>query len=341
MGQALAAAVFAVHPLRVESVAWVVERKDVLSGLFFVLTLAAYLRLARRGFSLLRYLVVLACFSLGLLAKSTLVPLPLLLLLLDYWPLGRFATRSGARLVCEKLPLAALSIAFCLATISSTKSSQRAYDPLGERFDVVWRMENVPLSYVGYLGTFFGPAGLALPYPRPGPELPLGRVWAAVLLLAAVTVATLAVWRKQPYLSVGWLWYLVMLAPMSGLLAFDMHARAMTADRFTYLPQIGLGIALIWGLADALRSLPARRWVGSVAAVLALALLAAAAWRQTSFWRNNETLWRRAIACTSPNKMARHALGNALMDRAARARASWNATKRHLDSRGDRAIPGR
>jgi tetratricopeptide (TPR) repeat protein len=353
---ALAAALFAVHPLRVESVAWVVERKDVLSGLFFVLTLAAYLRLVRRGFSLARYLIVLVCFLLGLLAKPALVTLPLVLLLSDYWPLGRmtkprpsvapsparspiapsaaasFSAATNARspiaalwnarspiaalwrLVLEKIPLLALSIVFCAVTIGSTRGGQGVNDPHDRRFDPAWRAENVPISYVGYLGTFFYPAGLALPYPRAGLDVPPWKVFGAVLLLLVLTAAALIGWRRRPYLPVGWLWYVFMLAPMSGLLLFDMHATATTADRFTYLPEIGLGIALSWGLADALRSPPFRRWAGSVAAALAVAVLMGAAWRQTSFWRDNETLWEHAIACTANNKMARHALGKAFLD---------------------------
>jgi tetratricopeptide (TPR) repeat protein len=243
-----------------------------------------------------------------------LVTLPLVLLLLDYWPLRRFSPASAGRLVREKLPLLALSVVFCVMAVSSPSGSQQG-DPHDRRFDAAWRAKNVPLAYASYLGSFVYPVGLELPYPRSGPELPLGKVLAAALVPLLLTSAALILWRRRPYFAVGWLWYLVMLAPVSGLLQFDMHATTMTGDRFTYLPQIGLGIALSWGLADALRWATARRWLCAAAAALVVAVLMGAAWRQTSFWRDDETLWKHSLACTARNPMALHALGVALLDR--------------------------
>jgi protein O-mannosyl-transferase len=341
---ALVAGVFAVHPLRVESVAWIAERKDVLSGLFFVLALGAYVRYVRRPFSVLRYLTVMGLFLLGLMAKPMLVTLPFVLLLLDYWPLGRFAAastadggpgwngnpttasqpappqatqprlrwsrRAATRLVLEKVPLLALAIVFCAVAIWSCSSD--GVDVLDRRFALSWRVENAPISYCWYLGTFFYPAGLAAQYPGPGFDLPLWKVSWALVILVVITSAALIGRRRCPYLLVGWLWCLGMLIPVSEFLHFGMQT---VADRYTYLPQIGLCLALTWGLADVLRSLPVRRWACGVAAALALVVLMGCAWRQTSFWRNSDSLWTRTLACTSRNGQAHHGLGNLFLDR--------------------------
>ncbi len=320
---AFVAALFAVHPLQVESVAWVTERKDVLSGLFFALTLAAYLGYVRHPFSVTRYLAVVALFALGLMAKAMLVTLPFVLLLLDFWPLGRVASVSGAgvsgdersqglssslRLILEKVPLLALSAACCVATLWVQGESLSP----NEHVSLPWRIGNAAISYVVYLGQFFYPVGLAVLYPPSSTE---GRLWklsAACLVLAGVTATALLARRRCPYLLVGWLWYLGMLAPVIGVVQVGLQT---VADRFMYLPQIGLGIALAWGVADASRSWPYRRWACGVAASLALVILMACAWRQTSFWRDDETLWNHALACTGPNSAAHNAFGNALVDR--------------------------
>ncbi|MBU4271406.1 MAG: tetratricopeptide repeat protein [Planctomycetes bacterium] len=307
---ALAAALFAVHPLRVESVAWVTERKDVLSGLFFMLTLAAYVGYARhRRFSLVRYLAVIVLFALGLMSKPMLVTLPCVLLLLDYWPLRRTSSQRpaavAARLAAEKIPLFALAAACCAVTVWAQQVPEYQYGPLW------WRIGNAAISYVNYLGSFFYPAGLAPLCPRTQFDLPLWQVIGSLLILLGVTAAVFAWARKRPYLPVGWLWYLGMMFPVVGLVPFGTQAMA---DRFTYLPQIGLCIALVWGAADPCRSWPHRRWVCGVGSAVVLAALMACAWRQTSYWRDSETLWNRTIACTSRNYTAHNALGNALAD---------------------------
>jgi protein O-mannosyl-transferase len=302
---AFVAAVFAVHPLRVESVAWVTERKDVLSGLFFMLALAAYVGYACHRFSFVRYAAVIVPFALGLMAKPILVTLPFLLLLLDYWPLRRWSAPNAVRLLLEKVPLVALSALSCALAVWGYGSE--GVNLLDQRYDLSWRVGNVPLSYVSYLGMFFYPANLAIPYPRPGLDLPLWKISGAVLLLILLTLAALVAGRRRPYLPVGWLWYVGMLVPVSGVFQFGMQTMA---DRFTYLPQIGLCLGLTWALADALESSPSRRAVYGVAAALVLAILTGCAWRQTSFWRDDLTLWNHTLACTSRNRLAHHALGN-------------------------------
>lgn len=310
---ALAAAVFAIHPLRAESVAWVAERKDVLSGLFFMATLAAYVGFVRRPFSLTRYLLVVVLFALGLMAKPMLVTLPFVLLLLDYWPLGRFpgesvcdGDRAGAlRLLVEKIPLLLLAVASCVATLLAQRAAIQSIDKISFHS----RVANAMVSYVAYLGQFFCPSGLAAFYPYPEGGPPAWKVAAAVLLLMGISGGALFFRRRCPALAVGWLWYLGTLLPVIGLVQVGSQSMA---DRYTYLTQIGLGIALFWGLADVCRSWPDRRWLYGIGSALVLVVLAADAWRQTSTWVDSETLWTHALTCTARNDVAHNNLGNAL-----------------------------
>jgi tetratricopeptide (TPR) repeat protein len=313
---AFVAALFAVHPLRAESVAWVTERKDVLSGLFFMLTLAAYVSYVRHRPSLLRYLAMMVFFALGLMAKAMLVTLPFVLLLLDYWPLRRMAATAGkgeaipgagragrffvvARLVVEKLPLVALAGACCLTTLWIQGNTLVP----GEQLPLGWRMGNILVSYVTYLWQFFCPADLAAVYPRAGLDLPVANIFGAGLLLLGITAAVLRWRHRHPYLLAGWLWYLGMLVPVIGFVQVGLTSRA---DRFTYLPQIGLAIALAWGAADLCRSWSYRRWWCGIASALVLAILMGCGWRQTSFWRDSESLWTHALDCSSQNSVAHY-----------------------------------
>ena len=319
---ALMAALFAVHPLRVESVAWVSERKDVLSGLCFVLTLGAYVAYVRHRFSAVRYAAVIVFFALGLMAKPMLVTLPCVLLLLDYWPLGRMVspaidTLAGAgrsrdslfpaSLLLEKVPLLLLAAASCAATVWAQGEAVLSRELL----PVVWRIANGLVSYVAYLGQSFWPAGLAVFYPHPRSNLPVWQVVAALLLLVSISAVTLACWRRHPYLLVGWFWYLGMSLPVIGLM--QVGGQAM-ADRFTYLPQIGLCVALVWAAADQTRSWSYRGWLRGGGSALGLAILIGCAWRQASFWRDSETLWTHALACTSKNYVAHNQLGLVLAE---------------------------
>ena len=326
---AFAAAVFAIHPLRVESVAWVAERKDVLSGLFFMLTLGAYVAYVRRPSSLGRYLAVVACFALGLMAKPMLVTLPFVLLLLDYWPLGRMGVKGDSpiladtkigivpgspapairRLIVEKIPLLLLSAASCVATVWAQSD---AIQPL-DRLPFSLRMANAAVSYVAYLGQMFYPADLAVIYPYRTSNLPAWQVAAALAVLAAITVGVAVLWRRCPYLLVGWLWYLGMLLPVIGLVQVGMQSMA---DRYTYLPQIGLYVAVAWGVAQLSRSWPYRAVTCGVVSALVLAALLIAACQQASYWRDSETLFRHTLACSPENNVVAHTqLGIALRDR--------------------------
>jgi protein O-mannosyl-transferase len=317
------AAVFAIHPLRIESVAWVAERKDVLSGLFGMLTLWFYARYAERPASWGRYLLVVASFALGLMAKPMLVTLPFVLLLLDFWPLGRFgAGRAGGqsraedptsraphvmRLILEKLPLFVLSIASCAITLAAQSRVINGF----QRLDFAWRVANAVVAYVAYLGKLSCPINLAVFYPLPQALPPAWEVISAVALLLAVTVAAFSARQKYPYVLFGWLWYVGTLVPVIGLVQVGSQAMA---DRYTYLTQIGLCAAIAWGAMDACRSWSHRRGALAVMSVLVLAVLMATAWRQTGYWRDSKTLWARTLACTSPNPIACNGMGNALSD---------------------------
>jgi protein O-mannosyl-transferase len=311
---AFVAAVFAIHPLRVESVAWISERKDVLSGVFFMLTLWAYVRYVRRPFSYVRYLWVVLALALGLMSKPMLVTVPFVLLLLDYWPLNRFSNSAGPRksfsipkrVIFEKLPLLALSIGACVAAILAQKSAI-ALDTVPA---FPSRVGNALVSYVIYIRQMFYPAGLACLYPFPSAGLALWKVVSSLAVLLAISAGVLFYTQKRPYLLVGWLWYLGMLVPVIGLIQVGLQAHA---DRYTYLPEIGLYLALTWlGGELFARWHYSRGWIGSVAA-LVIAGLSAGTVAQVSYWHDSESLWNHTLACTADNVVANDNLGEVLL----------------------------
>ncbi len=300
---AFVAAVFAIHPLRVESVAWVAERKDVLSGLFFVLTIAAYVRYARRPWSSVRYGCALLLFALGLMCKPMLVTLPAVLLLLDYWPLHR--KESVGKLLMEKLPLLALSAGGCVATLLAQRDALRAAQPIG----LPERIGNGLTAYAAYIGQMFYPAGLAVYYPHPEKHQSVWIIGLSMLILSVVSAGVLAGRRKHPYLPVGWLWYLGMLVPVIGLVQVGSQARA---DRYTYLPQIGLYLMVTWGAAEVCARFRLPRVALGTAAATILIGLVAGAYAQTAYWQNSVSLWSHALACTPANPIVRDHLAEAL-----------------------------
>ena len=312
---AFVAAVFAVHPLRVESVAWIAERKDVLSGVFFMLTLLAYARYVSGERSLLRYLLVAFFFALGLMAKPMLVTLPLVLLLLDYWPLCRFGSHSlgtdanfarrstFSRLVAEKIPLFLMSLLSSLVTWWA----QRAFMRSTGEIPLVLRAENAIVSYVRYLRQLLWPADLAPFYPHPQATLPLLLVIAAAVLLVAISAIVLCYRRKRPYLITGWGWYLIMLLPVIGLVQVGEQA---LADRYTYLPQIGIVLAITWTAADATACIRQLQRFVAFTAVAVTVTLAWCACHQTRYWRNSESLWVQTLAVTENNDLAHNNLGS-------------------------------
>jgi tetratricopeptide (TPR) repeat protein len=323
---ALVAALFAVHPLHVESVAWVSERKDILSAVFFFLMLYAYSSYARAP-SVIRYLAVAALFVAGLMSKPMLVSAPIILLLLDYWPLRRFEQssliggrtkasesdnqrRKTRRLFLEKVPLVVLSIVACILTFVLQKRAAGAIPPL----PFLWRFQNAVVSYVIYIWKTLWPTRLAVFYPHPNDTLALWGVISAILLLLAITASTIVFRKQRPYLLTGWFWYLVMLLPVIGIIQVGEQGHA---DRYTYLPHIGLFMVVVWFAVDVttVRRSKLRGAMTAAAAVLIILALAWTAFNQTSYWRNSETLWKHALAVTSDNDIAHNNLGYLCNDR--------------------------
>lgn len=315
----MVAALFGLHPLHVESVAWVAERKDVLSTVFGLLTLWAYglwvERVAKhqaRAFAY--YGLALAFFALGLMSKPMLVTVPCLLLLLDYWPRHRFdgSAASWWPLIREKIPF------FILAAAASvvTSLAQSSVGTLGTWQEYPWttRVANALIAYCRYLGKAWFPTRLAVIYPFAS-DYPVFLTLLAATLLAGISIAAFSLRRRRPYLVVGWLWFLGMLVPVIGLVQVG---RQSMADRYSYMPLIGVFIMVVWGLADATAGWTRRAFVLGPVAGAVLAGCAALTWRQLGFWQDSETLFRHALAVTDNNFTAHYCLGYALAHTPAR-----------------------
>ncbi len=327
---AMVAALFAVHPINVESVAWISERKNLLSMLFFLLALGAYRWYAStppsatRRTRVARYVVVAALFALGLMSKPQVITLPFVLLLWDYWPLRRmFPTREVAKqqsssaelpaknlswLILEKLPLLAMSVISAVITVRS----QLAIGSIDadKRLSFGIRLGNAIVSYARYLGKAVWPSRLALFYPHPGTSLPMWQVVSALAVLLIITGFVLVA-RHRRYLLVGWFWFLGTLVPMIGLVQLNKQAMA---DRYAYLTFVGLFILICWGVADGAAQLGVSPvWMRS-ASVVTLLVLAAVTYRQLGFWSDNQTLWSHTLEVTRDNYLAEDIVGSALMD---------------------------
>ena len=331
------AALFALHPLRVESVAWVSERKDVLSGFFFVATLWAYAAHARRP-GPWRLAAVAALLALGLAVKPMLVTLPLVLLLLDAWPLRRWRRGAALRLVAEKVPLLALSVAASAVAVAS-QAGDGAMPDLG-MLSFSTRLSNALVSAVAYLGKAVWPTRLAIFYPHPALVAPSSySPWSATalgaaLLLAFFTLLALRERSRRPYLIVGWLWYLVMLVPVLGLVQVGEQAMA---DRYTYLPMIGIAVAAMFGLRDAVLRRPTLLRPLAVATVIVLVACAALSARQLRVWENGQRVFEHALAVTEGNYFAHNHLGRTLENRGelAAAEEQYEAAIRIRPSAGE------
>ncbi len=317
---ALVAALFALHPLHVESVAWVAERKDVLSTLFWMLTLAAYLRYVRRP-SVVRYLLVMLPLVLGLMAKAMLVTLPCVLLLLDYWPLKRVASGQWlvarehsaslatshwplATLLLEKVPLFVLAVA-CGAIVVFAQQHGGALESL-EQLSLSSRISNALVSSVQYMGKMFWPSGLAPFYPHPRESLPWWQAAGAGLLLISFSVLALRLAGRRPYLILGWLWYLGTLAPVIGIVQVGEQSMA---DRYTYVPLIGLFILLVWGIADLAARWPALKVMLIPTTAGALLICLVLTWLQVRIWHDSRSLWEHTLRVTTGNYVAENNLG--------------------------------
>ena len=326
------AALFALHPINVESVAWAAERKNVLSMFFCLLALHAYVAYARQP-RLTRYAPVALLFAMGLLSKSQIVTMPFLLLLLDYWPLNRFrgasanvvptteppANEAGPLsgvgplaslgwLIFEKLPLLGLSAAIAAVTMKSQKAGG-AVITISQAGPLL-RLETALISYVHYLGKAFWPTNLVLIYPQPSQLFPVWKVAAATLLLIGITASVLLAHRRR-YLTVGWLWFLGALVPMIGLVR--VGAQAMP-DHFAYLPFLGLFLMLTWLVADSAKKYRVSATWLAVSALAALLMLGGLTYRQLGFWHDSASIWKHTLALTENNSVAHDMLGFYLSD---------------------------
>ena len=303
------AALFAVHPVHVESVAWIAERKDVLSTFFGMLTLCAYAAYARRP-RVSAYCPVPAFFALGLMAKPMLVTLPFVLLLLDFWPLRRLTLRNPsniAQLAVEKLPLLILAIISSIVTYVAqhTGGSVVGVDAI----PIATRLANAFVAYFDYVKRMLWPARLALLYPAA--LTVVSWWWLAALALVAVSTVSVLSAERRPYIPVGWFWFIGMLVPVIGLVQVGRQA---TADRYTYVPLIGLFIIVVFGAGEALVRLPQRKYILLLAGGIAIA---ACIWRtrtQLEYWASSRALWSHALDVTSENELAHFNLGVALQD---------------------------
>ncbi len=324
---AFVAAAFAIHPMHVESVAWITERKDVLSTLFLLLTLTAYVGYVRNR-SLFRYLLAILLFALGLLAKPMLVTLPFILLLLDYWPLKRFSifdfrllieknpkskiknlkfAQSFWHLIIEKIPFFALAAVSSVITFLVQRGSGAVADI--NAFSLEARIANAFLAYAAYMGKMCWPQNLAIFYPPDTGGIRLWQVVFCALLLIIISLFVIRFGRNQKYLPVGWFWFVVTLVPVIGLIQSGAQA---LADRYTYIPYVGLFIMIAWGLPELLSKWPYRKFVLGISMPIVLTALGICAFWQVSYWNNSTTLFSHAIDVTQNNYIAHFNIGRDL-----------------------------
>ncbi len=336
---AFVAALFAIHPLHVESVAWVAERKDVLSTFFLLLTLCAYAKYAvseRTSRKIIFYILTALSYACGLMSKQMLVSAPILFLLLDAWPLNRFylnrntnlnlSLRSLPRLVAEKIPFILMAVGASIAVVLAQGSG----GAISSRILFTNRINNAIVTYVIYLADMFYPHNLAHYYPHEAYNWQTSDVLGSLAILGSITVATLWHMRSRPYLLVGWLWYLVTLVPVIGIVQVGGQARA---DRYTYIPSIGIFIMVAFGAADLLKGFFAKRELTintrraiqiaiAVFAIAATATLAAVAHQQVSYWQSGETLCKHTLSVTKNNWFVHSALAAILNSEGDHLRAS-------------------
>ncbi len=299
---AFVAALFALHPLHVESVAWIADRKDVLSGFFWMLTLCLYVYYTEKPV-VRRYLLVLLCFVCGLMSKSMIVTLPMVLILLDYWPLGRLQLNdqklSGTKIagiiplwqLREKIPFFVFSAGFSIITLYAQ------HNPSSKAFSLSSRIANAPVSFVTYLGKTLWPHDLAVFYPF-SHQLPVWQVVGATLLIIVISAAVIVMVKRVPYLFVGWLWYAITILPVIGIIQIGKHAMA---DRYTYLPSIGISIMLAWGIPFLIKREEIRKKILFPVGIVFLAILSFLTWQQCDYWKNSYELFTHTLKVTRDN----------------------------------------
>jgi tetratricopeptide (TPR) repeat protein len=304
---AFVAALFALHPLHVESVAWISERKDVLSAFFWMLTLCLYVYYTEKPV-IRRYLLVLFSFICALMSKPMVVTLPVVMILLDYWPLGRFELKKGNLILWqlkEKTPFFILSTVFSIITLYAQ------YKPSGKYFQYSLnsRLASALVSFVTYLEKTFWPHDMAVFYPFSA-QIPLLPVIVASLLILVITTFVIVMVRRLPYLFIGWIWYVITIAPVIGIIKVGDFAMA---DRYHYLPSIGISIMLVWGIPALIKSEATRKKFFSTAAIAFLVLLAVLSWKQCDYWKNDIKLFNHALQVTKNNYVALNGFGLTLV----------------------------
>jgi hypothetical protein len=303
---AFVAALFALHPLHVESVAWIAERKDVLSAFFWMLTLCLYVYYTEKPV-IKRYLLVLFSFVCGLMSKPMVVTLPVVMILLDYWPLGRFASKRGNWFLWqlkEKIPFFILSAVLVIITFYTPNNSSP------KLFSLEDRIANAPVSFMTYLEKTFWPHDLAIFYPFSA-QIPAGKVIFASLLILVITTAVIVMMKRRPYLFTGWLWYAITIAPVIGIIQIGDFA---ITDRYHYIPSIGIAIMLSWGIPALIKSEETRKNILFPAAIAVLTILAVLSWKQCGYWKNSIELFNHALQVTTDNYLAHNSLGVALFE---------------------------
>jgi tetratricopeptide (TPR) repeat protein len=306
---AFVAALFALHPLHVESVAWVAERKGILNAFFWIMTLCLYVRYTEKPHAG-RYLLVLFSFILAMMSKPMVVTLPFIMMLLDCWPLKRYQTKQGNFLLWqlkEKAPFFVLSVIFSVITIFFTHNRQSAeYLPPTER------IANAAVSYVAYLEKTLWPRDMAVFYPFPA-HIPAWQFIGASLLIVFISATIIINMKRFPYLFTGWFWYLIVLAPVIGIFQISVTAPFAMTDRYHYLPSIGIGIGLAWGIPALYRNGSAYRRILFPAGTAFLILMTALTWQQCRYWKNSTTLFSHALQATRNNALAHNNLAYALL----------------------------
>ncbi len=305
---ALVASIFGLHPIHVESVAWLSERKDVLSVFFGMISLSAYVDYSKNP-SFGRYLLVSTSLILGLMSKPMLVTLPFLFLLLDYWPLQRFDKSNEKKttflhIILEKTPLIALSLLSSIITLIAQKAAMTSN--LTENISIAYRVLNTGLSYITYLKKIFWPLDLAIFYPHPGMTLPAWKGIASILFLFLITLFVLKNYRKWPFAATGWIWFLGTLVPVIGIVQVGMQSMA---DRYVYLPAVGLYMAVVWSVSFFIKKYIKMKSISPLMISFLVILLSIATFKQLSHWKDGESVFRYALAVTEDNYLAHHALG--------------------------------
>jgi protein O-mannosyl-transferase len=313
---AFVAALFALHPLHVESVAWIAERKDVLSALFWMLTLCLYVYYTEKP-GIGRYLASLSAFLLALMSKPMVVTLPVIMILLDYWPLNRFESKKNNFILWqlkEKTPFFILSSIAIAATLYNPrtifKTIYAPYDISGG-FSLLSKLLNAPIAFVKYLYSTFWPHDLAIFYPFPA-QIPVWQIAGSSLIILIITIAVLVTAKRFPYLFVGWMWYAVAIIPTSGIIQIGAHSMA---DRYTYIPLIGISIMLAWATPALIKSIKIKKYVLFPVGITFIAVMAFLAWRQCGYWKDGITLFSRALEVTESNFMTHNNIAKALEEK--------------------------